>query len=681
MLFTNPFFLFGLFAIIIPILIHLFNFRRYKTIHFSNVKILQDIVTKTKRESQLKQFIILSLRILAIAALVFAIAQPYIPNANVETKKGKLITIFMDNSFSMDAESRNGNFLMDASNAAKDVVNAFSYNDDFILITQDFSGSQSHILNKDEILNRIDEVAISKKSHSLEEILAFENNVAMRSQKGNKLFYYISDFQKNNCNINLLQNDTVHHFHILQVHAKNLSNVDVDSCWFLSPVMREGYQASLMVRVYNYSEDDVVKLPLRLYINDEQVAISSIDVAAHSYADIPMNYTIHTAGINYGKIEINDAPITFDDRLYFSYNINSATKIIAIQEKEENRYLHALYGTDSLFQYQTMNVNQINYSQFAGSQLVVLDQIKSISSGLGDELKKFVSAGGNLMVFPNEELDADSWKNFLTSLDLRYYQSLVKQDIKAGNINYESRYFQNTMEKNDDILDMPAISQYYQLSASVSSDEDIISLENGESLLSAYPVGKGKVFLSTVALNDNFGSAHKNAIFFIPLHNIGIINQINTVLYNVIGKDDMQVLPQISDNTENLFTIKKKEADFEFVPEQRNLGNETILYFHDQVQDAGFYDVVKGNYQFARLAFNYNRAESDLTYYSEEEIDEMIKNSHGNISQIDMKTKDLKQAVSNDLQGTQLWRIFLFIALISLLAEVLLLRFWGRAKI
>lgn len=188
MQFTHPEFLYGLLFILIPIFIHLFNFRRYRTTYFSNVKLLKHLVTQTKRESQIKQWVVLALRVLGIAALVIAFAQPYIPNDN-NTKSGSLVTIFIDNSFSMDAESANGTFLNEAADAAKSIVNAYSYNDDFLLLTQELSGKMSHLLNKDEVLEKIDEIQISNHSHSLEEILEFAEMAANPSVKEQRYIY------------------------------------------------------------------------------------------------------------------------------------------------------------------------------------------------------------------------------------------------------------------------------------------------------------------------------------------------------------------------------------------------------------------------------------------------------------------------------------------------------------
>lgn len=678
MQFTHPEFLYGLLFILIPIFIHLFNFRRYRTAYFSNVKLLQHLVTQTKRESQIKQWVVLFLRVLGIAALVIAFAQPYIPNEN-ETKSGSLITIFIDNSFSMDAESQNGTFLNEATDVAKNIVNAYSYDDDFLLVTQELSGKMSHVLNKDEILEKIDEVQISNYSHSWNDVLSFLEKASQNSLKEQKNNYFISDFQ-DNYDLEPLKKDTLSTQYILQVGAKELNNVSVDSCWFMTPVLKQGYQVTLMVRISNYSQNDIQKLPVRLYINGSQVTSVPVDVRAQSFADVPLNYTIHNSGVQKGKLEINDAPITFDDQLFFTYNVSEEAKIVVIQE-EENRYLSALYEKDSVFSCEVMNLNSINYSHFGGSQLVVLDQVKSISTGLSDELQKYVNAGGNILVFPSAEMDPTSWSTFLSAMEVPVYNELVNKEVRIGKINYESVYFKDAIEQGEERLSMPMVTQYFNYSVGSGAAETILTLENGAQLLTGFQVGTGRVVLSAVAMNDNFGAAHKNAIFFIPLHNIGILSQINMRLYNTLGHNLMQVIPLPENSNVDLFTMRSESNGTEFVPEQRTTGKELMLYFHDQVQESGFYDLVGNEQKMSTLAFNFNRAESNLSYHTDKEIEQMIEESNGKIQPLDVQTKDLTQEIQNKMQGKQLWRYFIFSALLAFLLEVLLLRFWGRNKV
>ncbi len=205
-----------------------------------------------------------------------------------------------------------------------------------------------------------------------------------------------------------------------------------------------------------------------------------------------------------------------------------------------------------------------------------------------------------------------------------------------------------------------------------------MTLDDGSPLLAAYPVKKGKVILSAVALDDAYGNAHRHTLFFVPLHNIGILTSIQNKLYNVIGVDNMQTVALRSDNSDEVFTLKARNSKEEFIPEQRKIGNETAFYFHDHVNESGLYDIVKGGAVFGTIAFNANRNESDLNCYEESELKEMAKSSKDNIEVISGDTKNIAKSVTDRLNGKSLWQYFLIFSLLCFLTEIILLRFWGR---
>jgi len=675
MQFSNPLFLFALLAVLIPIIIHLFNFRKYKKVHFSNVQLLQDIVQKTKRESQLMHFIVLCMRILAIAALAIAFAQPFLPNDSQVRKGGTTVLIFVDNSFSMTANTKSSDMLQDAITAAKNIVNAYNYSDNFILVTQDFSSKESRLLNKDEILSLLDEVEISTYSRGWNDIITYSQQVAIQSEKGEVLYYYISDFQKDEYNFNDFKSNAVHSSFLVAIESRKAGNISIDSCRFSAPVFKLGQQATLYVSVHNYGEQDIEKLPMRLYINQEQKAIVPMDLQAGSSAEYQMTYTITEDGVQTGKLQLDDTQVTFDDQLFFVYEVAPSTKVIAITHGS-NKYLTALYGKDSLFVYTEMNANEVDYSQFDNCQLIVLNEVQSISSGMSGELKKYVENGGSLLIFPSEQQEVSEWHSLLSSLGVPSYGKIITSEIKVGTVNTESIYYKGALEKQNERLDMPNVLQYFELQGSTNG-EVLMKLENQAPLLTAYSAGKGKLFLSAVALNDKFGDTHKHALFFIPMHNIGIMSQINRKLYNIMGRDEMQNLNGIVQNGDVPIVLKSQDDGDEIIPEQRNSGNNVLLFFHNQIRDPGFYDLLHGSTHIGVTAFNYNRNESNLDCYSDKELRIFAQREAAPFTLMDGTAKDLTKSIADHKNGTLLWHYFVLFALFCLLIEILILRFWS----
>ena len=677
MSFTNPLMLIGLAAILVPIILHLFNFRRYKTIYFSNVQMLEDIQKKTKRASQVQQLIVLLLRILGIVCLVLACAQPFLKGGNKSTKKGNVISIFVDNSYSMESESENGSNLYDAIDAAKNIVQSFDYSDDFVLTTQDFTGEESHILNKDQMLDMLDRIAVSPNSHSFREIHAFESHTLQSSDKENVIRYYISDFQKNNFDMSVLRGDSSTHVGFIPTPAEQQSNVGIDSCWFLSPVFKLGNTVTLVVRIRNYGSEEVQKVPVKLHVNEKQKAIAAIDIAAGGFTDCHLTYRIDEAGANSGKVSIEDAPITFDDDLYFTYNVTDNSTVSVIYDKEPNRFLAALYGKDSVFTFQQMGYQQVNYTALRASDVVVLSEVPTVSSGLADELSKFVKAGGTLLVFPSGK-EINGVNSLLQSLNVGRYGNIVSKPLSCKMLNSESIYFKGALETTDARIDMPQTLKHYSISGGANGSELIMGLEDNSPLLVSYPADNGKVILSAVAMNDDWGNAHRHALFFVPLHNIGIMNSAQQKLYNVIGVDQMQRVILPSDRSDEAVVLHARKGSEEFIPEQRRLGNETALYFHNQAHTSDWYDLLRGGHSLGTLAFNLSRNESDLSCYSEEDLTKMAEDLGEHFSVTGADTKNIAKSVSDRLNGKPLWPWFLVFSLLCFLTEIILLRFWGK---
>src|SRR4051812_24822362 len=110
--FLYPAFLFALLSLAIPVLIHLFNFRRYQKVYFSNVQFLKEIQEQQSSRKNLKERLILATRMLALAFLVLAFAKPYIPGNNAANAgKQHIVSIFVDNSYSMQTINREGTLL------------------------------------------------------------------------------------------------------------------------------------------------------------------------------------------------------------------------------------------------------------------------------------------------------------------------------------------------------------------------------------------------------------------------------------------------------------------------------------------------------------------------------------------------------------------------------------------
>ena len=235
--FLYPQFLWALLAISIPIIIHLFNFKRFKKVYFSDLKLLKEVEMETSKKSNLKHLLILLARILAIAALVFAFAQPYFKKNEIGSSQGeKLVSVYFDNSFSMNNVAQEFTLLDKAKEQAENVANLYNQSDKFQLITNDFVLKHQRFVTRQEFIDLVQEVTTSSVTRKLTQVEQKQLDFLNKEGSQNKFGYYISDFQKSTSNLESLKQDSTLITNFVHLSPELTGNVFIDSVWFDSPI-------------------------------------------------------------------------------------------------------------------------------------------------------------------------------------------------------------------------------------------------------------------------------------------------------------------------------------------------------------------------------------------------------------------------------------------------------------
>ena len=277
--------------------------------------------------------------------------------------------------------------------------------------------------------------------------------------------------------------------------------------------------------------------PIKLFINSIQKTPASFSVDKDSETEVTLSFASNETGVQHCRIELNDYPVTFDDKFYFSFEVAKNIPVLCInssQNDSESPYLNKLFGADSLFIYSKAQENKLDYSSIGNNKLIILNELKSISSGLGQELKRFMTNGGSLLVFPNSETELNSYKEFFLSIKANYFERLDTSNTKVDKINLEHVIYSDVFDKKTfsaTNLDLPKVNQHFVLSKTTrSNEENLLRLQNGDALLSKYDVEKGKLYISSVGLTDKFSNFAKHAIFVPTLYKIGMYSQISQPL-------------------------------------------------------------------------------------------------------------------------------------------------------
>jgi hypothetical protein len=674
--FLYPAFLFALVSLAIPVLIHLFNFRRYQKVYFSNVQFLKEIHEQQSSRRNLKERLILAARLLALAFLVLAFTRPYISNKQTANEAAQqAVSIFVDNSYSMTTLNSEGTLLDEAKRRAKEIASAYGINDRFQLLTQDFEGKHQRLLNRDEFDDAVDAVKISSQSRDLQQIINRQQSLLDMQGNTVKSIYLISDFQKNMSGGQPLKTDTGTHISLVQLKASSLPNVAVDSVWLLSAVHRPGESEKLVVRLHNYADAPAEKIPLKVLINGEQKALGSYTINPRSAQLDTLIFSGLQAGWQRGEITLQDNPVTFDNQFYFSFNVQQQMPVLLIDDGTPNPFLKAVFASDSFFAAKDVSAGNVDYAGLNAYPLIVLSDIKSISTGLAQQLKLYVQKGGSLLVFPAAGADLATYQALLQPMGAAYPQKLIAEATKVSSINLQNPVFKNIFDSFPQNPDLPAVKQYYQLSNTTNGNENLMALPGGQSFWADYNSGKGKVYVSSVALNEDFSNLPHHALFLPVMFRIALLSGHDQPLFYTLGHDESMEIAPVQTNEKQLLKLVKGTQSI--IPDVRQQEGSAILYTSDELQETGVYDLKKQDSTIAVLAFNDNRSESDLSYFSKADLVKLLPKT-ANILQ--GGNASLKDVVSNINIGVQLWKLCIILALVFLAAEILLVRYYNPGK-
>ncbi len=671
MSFLYPSFLWALLALAIPIIIHLFNFRRYKTVYFTNVRFLKEVKEETTSRSKLKHIMVLLSRLGAVAFLVFAFAQPFIPREETEVVKGnKAVSLYVDNSFSMNALSNDVSLFEKAKKKATEIVQAYGETDEFNLITNDFEGKHQRLFNKEEVLSYLDDLQVSPNVQPLSSVLERQKQVLNESEAEQKNVFLLSDFQKN---IVDLKNDTSLNMFFIPLQAVEQQNVFIDSVWFESPVQMLNQPSNLLVRINNTGQANIDNSRLTLKINDQTKALKEYSVQAKSTVVDTLTFTITEGGWHNAELNITDYPITMDDSYFFTFDIAQKIGILAINQSGSNSYLNALFKEEGYFKYQNQSISALNYSTLGENQLIVLNELKEIPSGLASELESYLKEGGSVLILPSLGMNKDSYNNFLRSVKVNTYQAAVDGEKNIDFINVKQEIFKDVFEKLPRNLNLPSANKSFPMTRFTSTNEQVLlRYRDGSSCVSKYSVGNGKLYLSSAPMDNKITTLPSHAIFAPMVYKMALVGGQDSQLAYTIGEDDLLESDNAGQTGESVY--KLKGAKEEFIPGQKTLGSKLLLSLNNQLKEAGIYRLfLEENSPLAFFGFNFDRQESILEYFTPDNLKEQF--AADNVKFLEAAETDLSQEVGEIDKGWVLWKWCILAALGFLLLEIILLRF------
>ncbi len=674
--FVYPYFLFGLVAVAIPIVIHLFNFRRFKKVYFTNVSLLRDIEIESRKQNKLQNLLLLALRCLTIALLVLLFANPYIKNdkASLVQQGGNAVLVFVDNSFSMENSANKGSMLDLAKTKAKEVVMQYGTSDLFCMMTQDVLGRHRHFVDREQFLTLLSEVEISSASLPMSEIRKQAHRFLSTSTKSSKSCFIISDFQASQFDPQAFLNDSITDVY-LPLRAENAANVFIDSLWFDNAFFKAGESVDLHLRVVNYSKEKVVKLPIKLFVEGRQLSASSIDLAPMESSEVKMSFAVPHSGVLHSKVSILDNPVCFDDDFFFTLLVRDRVKVLAINQGEENKHLNRLLDSDSDVEFVNMSAANVDFGQLNSQSIVLLNGLREISSGLEEELSKFVSSGGSLVVLPSEDMDLESYNRMLSRFSLPRYEPIVERNERVISIDTENKLFKGVFTSVTDNMEMPSVKKYYPLSSNAGSvAQSVMSLSGGEDFLVVSPQQKSEIYLFASALQSDWNDLANQSIFVPLFWNMCTMSQRLPSAYYTLGDNsfiDLSAYVNLDNN--EVFEVKDNEGSLSFIPQLLRRTKQIGLLSNGQTKQASNYNLCLSDSIIGGFSLNYPRSESRLEFLSEGDLQKQLEeNGIANSRVFSSRAMVESQFAKSDV-GFSFTALLIGLILATIGAEILLL--------
>lgn len=664
MTFLYPSFLWALLALSIPVIIHLFNFRRTTRVFFSNNRFLRQVKEVTTAKRRLKHYLILASRLLFLLFLILAFAQPVIP-ARDQLDAERNIVIYLDNSQSMSAQMPDRTAALDAAlNFSRGIVDLFPPDARYRILTNDFAPFSNTYKTKTEALDILAQIRTSPVSRSMEEI---KNRLDENRTGAGQEYFFISDFQKSTAGVIPTDWDSASRWHLVPIAFASAPNVFVDSAYLENPFAAGGEKNVLTVIVRNDGEEEVSQLNLKLAINDIQAGTTSVDISAGGMSKTNFDLATGLSGFNQGILSFNDFPVSFDNEFFLALNFTNKIAIIEIKPSAQITPVERVYGNRQVFNFQSYSIANFNYSLLTQADLVVLNGVDRSDAGLNLALRDYLNEGGTLLYIPGTRPDAQSLQQLTGAAGIAVTPGdPVLQELDRP--DYNNPFFENVFEERSPSIAMPRASQAWRWGQDRSA---ILRFKNDEPFLSRLDRG-GQLYLLATPLTPAYTDFYNHALFVPVMYRIAGSSRKNEQrLYYTLEENFITLKVDSLPDEEPLRLVGAQEI----VPSQRNVNDHVFLEIPKFSINQGFYHVVAARDTIGLIAFNLNKAESLLDQFTGPEI----KSQMGNGSNISIFEATSAEAFSNEIKerylGKPLWKYALMIALFFLLAEVLLIRF------
>ena len=658
--FLNPSILWGLLAVSIPIIIHLFNLRRVKKVEFSNIALLKRVKEETSAKKKPVELLILLARILFVALLVFAFAQPISKDEDNALELNDSVILYVDNSLSMQkAVGSQASAFDQAFARANAIVDAYPNNTSFKFIENSYTNSLVVNYSKETIKDRLTELEYSAVSRSIPEIQQRLGNIEFEGD-----VYLISDFQKNKDeNLTGLSADTTKNFYLIPIDTDMSSNLYFDSAYLENSFLLGELTNELKVSVRNAGEEEIKGVNLRLFFDNQLTSTALLDIDANSAVTHSFEIDRSAQGLNKAKVTLEDAQVDFDNELFLTLNNIEKINVIEIREPSSSSYVGQLYNDNELFSFQSFNRGNVDLTQLADADLVLLNELDVFSNQLVSSINEFLGNDGSVVLVPAEKPTSIDY----AGLNIRFSGD-SRQRVQLASPDFSNPFFEGVFEEDDNSIAMPEATNFLRLR---NEEFSLLKFKNGRSFLSKANV-PGNLYTFSSPFTADMTSFPNHSLFVPVMYKLALGSTVNLSRLYYSTNDETIVYPL--DGTGSGGIINLRLEDEALTPDQRLVGGNLIMEIPKDEIGPGHFDVNRQGNSLGTIAFNLPNTESEGVYYSANDLSELATAEHIYLLNAD-DASEVDMALTAGVKGIGLWRYALFLALLFLFVEIILIRY------
>jgi hypothetical protein len=638
--FKHPEILYFLFLLIVPILVHLFQLRRFKTSFFTNVRFLKELAIQTRKSSKIKKRLLLATRLLLLTFIILAFAQPFFQAVDSKNASNEMY-IVLDNSFSMQAKGKKGELL---KRAVQELLENTPENTPFSLLTNTENFWNTDIKSSKSALQNL------KYSAAPFDLSAITAKIKAHKSAHKKDIVIITDAvglkEKDIATVNFEEKP---YFIVPEAEQKN--NVSIDSV-YINQTLENFYEIGINLSAYG---EDFKPVSTALYNQNKLIAktIINFDIKKKK-----IKFTIPKEAFH-GYVTIEDNGLTYDNKLFFSISKNKKTNVISIGEAEKSNFLSRIY-TPGEFNYHNYLISSLDYNSLEKQNTIILNELNEIPQALQTTLKSFVSKGGNLVVIPSEKSSISNLNTLLSNFGKVQFGNLEARNKLITKINFDHPLFSGVFENKITNFQYPKVNSAFAVSSSYPA---VLSFEDQTPFVTSLQNQVSGITVFTAPINSTNSNFQQSPLIVPLFYKIAQNNQKTGVNALTIGNNQPYFVDVLL-TKDAILEVKGNEDSF--IPIQQILNNKVKLTFNNFPETAGNYGVFDKKEWVENISFNYKRTESDLSQVNTNVVS-------------DFKTADTISTIFNTLQtertDSQIWKWFVIFALLFLALEMAIIKF------